>query len=147
MFERLTFERFYAGSQAFRDNIRFLSQFRLSTIFHHIIDDIEREKHIMADFDTDEARLEADVATETTLVTQVQAISTANTTEIATLNAEIAAQRAQGVDTTKLEATLSTLEGNNTALAALVPPAPTVSADTTTSPATGTAGAGAPTGS
>ncbi len=126
-FTALRFDTLFAKSQAFRDNMRFLSQFRLSTVLHHIIGDIEREKQIMATFEDDETRLEADVATESALITQVTAISAANTTEIAAQRAEIADLKAKGVDTTRLETSLAAMEAQNVNLGGLVPaPAPVV---------------------
>ena len=122
-FGALSFDTLCAKSRVFRDNIRFLSQFRLSTVLHHIIDDIEREKQIMATIEDDETRLEADVATEATLITQVQGITAANTVEIAALNTEIADLKAKGTDTTRLEAGLTALETQNVNLGTLVPPA------------------------
>lgn len=121
MFEQLNLEQLHAQSEVFRANIRFLSRFRLGTIFHRLIDDIERERHIMTDFATDETRLEADVATETALVGQVQTATTANATEVSTLKAEIETLKGQGVDTTKMESALTALEANNTKLAEAVP--------------------------
>ena len=122
-FTKMVLETLYAKSQTFRDNVRFLSRFRLSTVLHHIIDDIEREKQIMATIEDDETRLEADVATEATLITQVQGITAANTVEIAALNTEIADLKATGTDTTRLEAGLTALEAQNVNLGTLVPPA------------------------
>ena len=122
-FTKMVLETLYAKSQTFRDNVRFLSRFRLSTVLHHIIDDIEREKQIMATIEDDETRLEADVATEATLITQVQGITAANTVEIAALNTEMADLKATGTDTTRLEAGLTALEAQNVNLGTLVPPA------------------------
>lgn len=78
----------------------------------------------MADFQTDVNKLTADVAADTALVTQVQALQTANAQSIADLKAQIAVLQAGGaVDTTGLEAAIASLETANTTLGTLVTPA------------------------
>ena len=79
----------------------------------------------MADFGTDETRLEADVTAETAIIAQVASYVTANTANIAALNTEIATLKAQAINTAGLEAALTAFETNNTALgAAIAPPSP-----------------------
>ena len=81
----------------------------------------------MADFGTDETRLEADVTAETAIIAQVASYVTANTASIAALNTEIATLKAQAINTAGLEAALTAFETNNTALgAAIAPPSPPI---------------------
>jgi len=89
-------------------------------------DILERIELKMDSFSTDEARLEADVTTETNLITAVAAVISDNKTQIAALTAEVAALKASGVDTTQFEAALTAIEANNTQLSAIAPPAPPV---------------------
>ena len=115
------FDYLYRTFPVFHANIVFLSQVRLTRVFHALINDIEKEKLIMTDFATDEARLEADIAAEGTLIDQVQANTASNIDQIATMKAEIDTLKSQGTDTTAMEAALATLEANNTKLAATLP--------------------------
>ena len=115
------FDRLYAASEVFRDNMQFLRQYRLGDLFRNVNIDINKGEQTMVDFETDEQRLEADVQTETNLVTQVQTATQSNAAQIKTLTDEVAAAKVQGVATTAMEAALTTLEGNNQTLTSLVP--------------------------
>lgn len=66
-------------------------------------------------------RLEADATAYTSDLETVKTISESNTAEISTLRTELAAIKAGG-DTTRAEAALATIEGNNKGLSALGTP-------------------------
>jgi septal ring factor EnvC (AmiA/AmiB activator) len=98
-------------------NLAYLSGVNLAEL-------LTKEDNTMADLQTDETRLESDLAIQATNTAAVQAKFKSSDDAIQSLNDQIAAMKAAGTDTTQLEADLTTLEANNTTLANALNPAP-----------------------
>ena len=94
-------------------------ELRIEQRIQHIL--TQMEKRIMT-VEELTARLEADASAYTSDLETVKTLTESNTAEISTLRTELADIKVTG-DTTRAEAALAIIEGNNTGLSALGTPA------------------------
>ena len=85
---------------------------------HQTLQEIKKQ---MDTFTADQARLDADVQANTDAIKAVATAIAEDTKSIADLTKQVADLKATGVNTAAMEATLTKLETNNTALSGLAP--------------------------